>query len=282
MIRPAFDIVSPEYPAENRTDHHLVIEISDRLFSFVLMDAEKKELYCLRQYNFEWINKSSLSEQLEALINGDSYLQGNVKNVVVVYNYAESNLVPVGYFNIGLNKSITELVYGQAKKGLVISEKVKGWELYNVYRIPRDVHTRMQQRFAAGKYWHYYSLLLTANTQPLPEVDVCNMVFYSDRFVCHVFTHGRLQLMQTWMYETPEDVSYYLLALCTRFHFSQETLEVRVEGLIDQQSALYTELLKYFQLVSPVAIPEAMQANELLQEYPNHYFSPILKIAACV
>ena len=282
MLRPSFDIASPGWSTEHQDDYYLVIEVSDRLFSFVLLDAERKQVYCLRQYNLDWLHKTSIAEQLDSIIDNDPYLQGTIKDVIVVYNYEESNLVPESFFNLGLNKSLTELVFGKAKKGLVISEKINNWSLYNVYRIPREVHTKMQQRFSAGKYWHYYSLLLSATAPPEGNVPVCTLIFYADRFICFISKDGKLHLMQTWMYQTPEDVSYYLLAVCSRFQYNQETINIRVGGMIDEQSALYTELLKYFLEVGQVNIPAAMETNELLQEFPRHYFSPLLTIAACV
>jgi hypothetical protein len=282
MIRPSFDITSPGWSSELQDDRYLVIEVSDRLFSFVLLDAERKQLYCLRQYSLDWLHKTSIAEQLDSIIDNDPYLQGTIKDVIVIYNYEESNLVPENYFNLGLNKSLTELVFGKAKKGLVISEKINNWSLYNVYRIPRDVHTKMQQRFSAGKYWHYYSLLLSSTAITAGEVPVCTLIFYADRFICFIANNGKLQLMQTWMYQTPEDVSYYLLAVCSRFQYDQETIRLQVGGMIDEQSALYTELLKYFLQVSQVNVPGSMETNELLQEFPRHYFSPLLTIATCV
>ncbi len=282
MLRPSFDIAAPGWSAEQQGENYLVIEVSDRLFSFVLLDAERKQLYCLRQYNFDWLHKTSIAEQLDSIIDNDPYLQGTIRDVIVVYNYEESNLVPESYFNLGLNKSLTELVFGKAKKGLVISEKINNWSLYNVYRIPRDVHTKMQQRFSAGKYWHYYSLLLSSTDPVSGDVPVCTLIFYADRFICFLSNGGKLQLMQTWMYQTPEDVSYYLLAVCSRFQYNQETIHLRVGGMIDEQSALYTELMKYFLQVTQVKVPPSMEMNKLLQEFPQHYFSPLLTIATCV
>ena len=140
----------------------------------------------------------------------------------------------------------------------------------------------MQQRFSAGKYWHYYSLLLSSTDPSGGKVPECTLIFYADRFICFIANAGKLQLMQTWMYQTPEDVSYYLLAVRERFQYNQETFHLRVGGMIDEQSALYTELLKYFLQITRIDIPPGMKTNELLHELPSHYFSPLLTIASCV
>jgi hypothetical protein len=54
-----------------------------------------------------------------------------------------------------------------------------------------------------------------------------------------------------------------------------------ISGLIDSQSALYSELLKYFPEVREDGIPEGIETNGLLEEFPAHYFSPLLKMSLC-
>ena len=59
-------------------------------------------------------------------------------------------------------------------------------------------------------------------------------------------------------------------------------MKLVVCGLIEKQSALFTELLKYFSDIECDRIPDSIHTKGMLEEYPEHYFSPILKMAACV
>ncbi|HEV2355161.1 MAG TPA: hypothetical protein VGR89_13015, partial [Puia sp.] len=60
-----------------------------------------------------------------------------------------------------------------------------------------------------------------------------------------------------------------------------EKVKLLVGGLIDRQSALSTELHKYFLRVRFDEMDESIKVTDELKELPLHYFSSILKIAVC-
>ncbi len=74
-----------------------------------------------------------------------------------------------------------------ARKGLLLNDKVQGWDLYNIYRIPREVHSLLQQKFSAGKYWHYNTLLLSGIEKESLEGDTIKVVIAADKFACGGF-----------------------------------------------------------------------------------------------
>ena len=261
----------------------LLMEISEKLLGFLLYNKEQKQLLGLRQYHLDVTSERPTAQALNEIIANDALLSQNWKDPVVVYNFPDSSLLPDKYFDIGMNKSITDLLLGNAFKGQILSEKIPAWDVYNIYRIQRDIHGMFQQKFGGGRYWHYYSILLSSIDKQLemsPFTLQC--VFYPEKFVVAFFKNKQLQLLQTYQYETPEDVSFFLLNICQQFEATQENLKLVVGGLIEQQSALFTELLKYFQNIEFDRVPGAVETRGLLQNFPEHYFSPILKMATCV
>jgi len=89
----------------------------------------------------------------------------------------------------------------------------------------------------------------------------------------------QLQLAQAYSYKTPLDVVYYLLKICYEFGLDQSEVFVILSGLIDQDSAMYSELHSYFLNLyfaqpPPYSVPE--------NEYPHHYFTSLYNLAACV
>ena len=91
----------------------------------------------------------------------------------------------------------------------------------------------LQQKFAAGKYWHYYTLLLSAVAkEETPAGVAVKVVVAADQFVVAVFREKDLQLLQTYEYHTPDDVSYNLLAVCRQLQLDPEaTLRCRGQFL---------------------------------------------------
>ena len=264
-------------------ESHLLMEIGERLFSYVFYNRSQRRFYGYRQYSLDFIPGKPVFEALQDILNGDELLQPGFRASYIVYNYKDCSLLPEKHFHIELNKPVTELVYGNAHKGLLLSEKVPGWNLFTIYRVPREVHSLLQKKFAAGKYWHYYTLLLTdTKKEDVAEGSVMKVVIEADQFVAAVFKEGRLQLIQTYAYQTPEDVSYCLLSICRQFGMDQEQVKLLISGLIDEQSNLYQELFKYFLHLQWEVLPESVDLQEPFLQFPPHYFSPILKMALCV
>lgn len=283
MIKPAFDIVPAAWPQDELLDSILLIEVSEKLIGYVIYNKDQKQLLGLRQYHLDISAEKPTAQALSEIIANDGLLQQHFKEAIIVYNFPDSSLLPDQYFDIGMNKLITELLFGNAFKGLVLSEKIPAWDVYNVYRVHREIHALLQQKFSGGRYWHYYSIMLSVvdKEKEMPD-DLFQCVFYPEKFVIGFFKRRHLQLLQTYQYETPEDVSYFLLKICQQFNISQENLKLIVSGLIEQESTLFTELLKYFHDIDFDQVPDAIQTKGLLQNFPQHYFSPILKMAICV
>jgi hypothetical protein len=283
MLKANFDIVPETRDSEELRNSQLLIEVGEKMFSYVLYNKEHRRFLGLRQYNLEYTPGKSMLENLLEIITNDELLQIPFREAFVIYNYTDSNFLPEKVFHIELNQPVTEVVCGNARKGLLLSEKVIGFKMYNIYRVPREIHALLQRKFASGNYWHYYTLLLNdGQMQASPNEQVIKMVMRADQFLVAVFNGEKIQLVQSYAYQTPDDVSYYLLAICTRFNISQEKVTLIVSGLLDEQSRLYQELLKYFLHVQWDRLPDSIKLDEAFADFPDHYFSPLLKMALCV
>lgn len=283
MFKANFDIMPSAVESTDMQGSLLLMEVGEKLFSYLVYDKPGQRFIGYRQYMLDYFPGKTNFESLQDILSNDSVLQLSYPEAYVIYNYSDSGLLPEHDFHSELNKPVVELTHGNASKGLFLSEKVNGWDIYNIYRIPREVHTLMQQKFAAGKYWHYYSLVLSGiNKEEAPEENMIKIIIAADNFIVAVYKQHILQLIQTYTYQTPDDVSYYLLSLCQQFGCNPETVALKLSGLIDEQSRLYQEILKYFLNVEWDILPESVSLQEDFSQYPPHYFSPLLKMALCV
>jgi hypothetical protein len=283
MLKANFDIVPEMRDSEELRSSQLLIEVGEKMFSYVIYHKEQRRFLGLRQYNLDYTPGKTMLENLLEIISNDDLLQIQFREAFVIYNYTDSNFLPEKVFHIELNQPVTEIIYGNARKGLLLSEKVIGYKMYNIYRVPREIHALLQRKFASGNYWHYYTLLLNdSQQQASPNEQVIKMVMRADQFLVAVFNGEKIQLVQSYTYQTPDDVSYYLLTICSRFNISQEKVTLIVSGLLDEQSRLYQELLKYFLHVQWDRLPDTVKLDAAFAAFPDHYFSPLLKMALCV
>ena len=282
MVHPAFDIKRSDtdnLPADCR----LLIEISAQSFNYILFTRSPDQLYILRQYRVYTSGDKNTRDILEEIISGDPLLTQFGHNPVIVYNFPDANLLPSEYFKTELKAPVTKLVYGDAETELIFDENVSDWNIHNVYTVSKDLHTLCREKFKGGQYWHLYTMILRwSKESELPQGNFARVIFYNDKFITAFFINGALQLMQTFSYQTPEDVSYYLLLICKQFNIPASQILLNISGLIDTQSPLYSELTKYFEQVNYEGPPSSYSTNGILEEYPPHYFSPMLKMSLCV
>lgn len=285
MIKPSFDITSSQTNASEWEQGILVLEVSPTFLGCVWYNQTKQKVLGLRHYNIEELGGRSSFDLMEEILTEDDLINSHVSKVVMVYNFIESSLVPEAHFQPDYNRPVLDLMFGDARKGLVLSEKIDLLPIYNVYRVPAEVHKLFQQKFASSSYWHYNTLQLAffqvEQDSPADMLRI-RVVFYADRFIVGAFRKGELLILQSFIFQTPEDVSYYLLSVLNAHDVRQDEVILKISGLIDEDSILYTELLKYFEHLVWDALPGTIDPSEILKEYPGHYFSPLVRMALCV
>jgi hypothetical protein len=283
MLKPAFQIEVSDIKDTDLLQSRLLVEVNTHSFSYVLLNQRNMSPLVVKYYQLDHPKERLLTEVLHDILQEDELLRRPVKETLLVYNFPESSLVPEPLFSPDTNKEIIDTVHGNLHKGLILTEKIPWWELFNVYRISPDLHQLMQHQFTAGKYWHYYSLLLKSYKMfdSVEDRDSLKVIFYSDKMVALVIKKGVVHLMQTFYYQDTKDVAYHLLNCCHQLDINQEEVRLLVGGLIDRQSALSTELHKYFLQITFEEIDESIKVTDELKELPLHYFSSILKMAVC-
>jgi hypothetical protein len=282
MVHPAFDIRRSD--AENLPDDcRLLIEVSAQSFNYILFTRSPDQLFIVRQYRLYTSGDKNTRDVLEEIISSDPVIAQFSHNSIIVYNFPDASLFPSEHFKTDLKAPVTKLLYGDAESNLIFDENVGEWNMQNVYAVSKDLHTLCRDKFRGGQYWHLYTMILRwSKGNEMPQGNFARVIFYNDKFVTAFFINGALQLMQTFSYQTPEDVSYYLLLICKQFNINAKQIILNISGLIDTQSPLYSELTKYFEEVHYEGIPSTYGTNGILEEYPAHYFSPILKMSLCV
>lgn len=283
MHKPAFQIEVSDISDEDLLQSRLLVEVNPNAFTYVLLNQRNMSPLVVKYFQLEHSKDHPLTEVLREVLESDPLLKRSVKETLLVYNFPESSLVPEPLFTADSNREIIDTLHGNLQKGLILTEKIPWWEIFNVYRISPDLHHLLQQTFSAGKYWHYYSLMLKSykmfdSTDP---EDCIKVIFYADKMVALVIRNGKVQLVQTFLYHDTKDVAYHLLNCCHRLGLNQEEVKLLVGGLIDRQSTLSTELHKYFLRIQFEEIDESIKVTDELKELPLHYFSSILKMAVC-
>ena len=282
MVQPSFNIGAGS-PAEcDAGNGQLLLFLSESWFAALWASKQEKRLHRLVVYPLDKSGDTPHAELLQDIFQQDPFFHIKVREQLLIYAYNECHLVPDNQFRHDMGASIMNLLSGNLKKGLVLHEKVIGRDIHSVYRIPVAIHELFQSKFIAGKYWHFYSLLLR-QTQPEPRhATVFELAFFPEKFIVLAEQEGNLLLMQSYPYQQAEDVSWVILDIARNLGLKPQDVFLRISGLIDPISGLFQELEKYFPHIGFDSFDVREWQQPALSSYPSHYFSPFLKVASCV
>lgn len=270
MLKKIFHIGPAE--GEEPAQPVLAIRIGERHCGVAITDRSGNELHSLDYYTID----ESETNPLSAIFNDRPELDKAFYKVMVSYDHPQSTLVPLQQYQYENSSPLLKSLYGVNGLSAIVSESIPEWQVYNVYAVPKDLQEWVSRKFAAGTYWHQYTIAIrhlgAADTTGRLLVD-----FRTDDFTVIAASGSKLLLAQNFTYTTPEDVLYYLLKICQEFGLSQQEVQLSLSGLIDKQSALYKDLYQYF---IHIEFREAGW-NIPSGEYPAHFFTSLNDLARC-
>ncbi len=256
----------------------LYVEILTQGMSFMVM--QNNCCLSLVVCHFKEDTNTDLSAKyLHELITGQPILSQSFKRVHIIYGYPQTILVPHQLMQEESNQAILELVYGENNVVITRSDFIYQLSIHTVYNVPVMIDQAINRYFSMARHSHLFSLLPNLATQH-PNQLYC--IFGKQHLQVMLTREGKLQALQNFNFTTSEDVAYYLLQLCKSFDVEIDNTVVRLSGLIDEDSALFSELYKYFLQLTFCTLPAHYQYPEEIAQYPSHYFSHFFEIAACV
>lgn len=276
VLKPSFEIRSS---ITDTAGSSLFLEIGLHGISYLVIN-DRNECTEVVVYHFpSSISNDAAAGWLKQIVSAQAILQEPFEKINIIYAYPSSVLVPYQYMKHELKKDMLEMVYGDAQDVVIKTDYMYRHQLYNLYSVPKQIDSTLAYLLSADNNQHRYSLLpdiLKDNSNNL----YC--IFNSSYFTVMLQKEGKLQAIQTFSYKTPEDAAYYLLHLCQSFDIKPADVQLHLNGMIDADSSLYSEISKYFLHIQFGSLPDNYTYPEAIKEHPVHFFSHLFAMASCV
>lgn len=254
----------------NLSESILLLNIGNQHCCLALANMEADQLFQLGYYSFPQVSPGILNE----IFSKHQLLSGNFKKIKISFDFPFQTFIPLEYYKKDDEIHFLDGRDEIKKYSSVFSDKIQGFQFYNVYAVPSDIDQYLTTLFKEYDRHNHYSLTIAkadihANQQTI-FVD-----FRKDQFAIVVFSSNKLLLARLFVYQTPEDVLYYLLNVTQQFGLSQDNLHLMISGLVDKDSALYKYLYQYFIHV------DFRNAQWRTPDFPLHYFTTLNDLALC-
>lgn len=256
----------------------LLVEVGVEGIAFVYYHGSPVHVTGLFIYQYDQpALTASYADDLKLFLQNESLPSFNGCNIC--FNFKESSLVPNRYFDDSQKNEVLEVLFGENPTTESFVEDIKGMQAKLIYRIPQNIVAALKNTFPNATYHHSTALQLSF-------LDRANELLYAIVYQQHVkiflLKNNQVQLQQSFDYNTPTDVAYYLLNVCEQHQVAPNSIPLLLSGFIDQQSNLYDELYKYFMHIRFDDDYEDTVITENIQQYPAHFFSHYFQLIPCV
>lgn len=270
-LNPVFEII-PEAIYFQQTN--LICELSPDGFSYVFENDADKKFHGLSVFHFT--ENADITTQMKGVFNDQPLLHKNYKKIFISYTGEESALLPEELYYPGENELLLKTLYGDINEGAIATDLIADKKIYNVYRMPADIHKVIVDQFPLAAFSHHYSLLIKQGIQG----DILKIIFYRSTFIAALIKAGKLQIIHLYPYKSGADVVYHLLNICHQCTITDVPLSIG--GMIEIDSDLHKEIAHYFSNIAFDELPSEYEFTNRLKELPPHYFSHLFSLALCV
>jgi hypothetical protein len=276
VLHPSIQLEQEGLEMIDTTGAYLLVQAGDGFTGFAVFRPTEKKLMGWVVYKTE--AGISLEEQLGAIAAKHTWVHTNYQKVLLVQYAATNALVPAVLNSEAGKELLLEQVIGPQQNTVLVRDIVLQQSLVNNYTVDATVAAVLNKRFPKGEWWHIQSLLLTK--QAAGAVCVTATVYFNEVQIT-VERNGNWLLLQSYSYQTPEDVLYYLLNVMQQLDLSQEETTVYLQGMIDQHSALYDVLYSY---ILNLQLKDELHYSfpTATDEHPVHLSASLDQLLACV
>ncbi len=225
------------------------------------------------------MNNDELAAEMEGIILQEPLLKQTFKKTDIVWSFPSALLVPHEWMNPETASDMLDLVQGDLQLGETKSDFMFKHNMHTAYRVPVAIAEVFAKHFLYASQTHQYAVL--PDLCP-GEANQLYVIFYNNRLTAMLHKENKLQAIQHFSYQSPEDAAFHLLNLCRSFDVSPEDVVMQCSGMIDENSNLYANLYKYFLTIRFADLPENASYADEIKKHPSHFFSHLVSTALCV
>jgi len=274
-MKPVFNILPGPSGLNNL---NLLIEAGNYGISFSWFDHALNAMVGVQMYNFNTIHTpSEWISVLNQIYRDQPLLREAYHLVCFSSNFAETILVPGEFFVQSTIKELLSQVYQTRPTDIILTDMLKEEKLFNVYALPEDLYNFFQLKHNGITFSHSSS----KEIRELSSESAMVCIVYHNALKVHLYSNHAILYSGIFEYTTPADMSYHLLKICKSYRIAADAIALKICGMIDEYSALYNEIYKYFLHVEFLVVNENIKLNERIKFYPSHFFCHQTILGTC-
>ena len=258
----------------------LTVEIAKNHLACIAKKHNNRAVEAFELFVFNQEESENFEHLISSISNQSKVLSTKAPVTSVYINNEYCVPVPIFVFNKDIAAEYLKIACGEMDACKILFEHLPIEPgIINTFTIESQQFDWMNQNWARPTFHHTYSSIIRRiSGSSMDNSHVIIVQFYDTFMIATAVKNGSLQLIQSFVYDNPEDVLYYLLNIAQQLEMSTESLAIRISGMINLEFKLYRELITYFKTVV-VENGDESHSKVNVVEHPIHYFTPFFNLA---
>ena len=280
MPNKSFSFYHSEKFTVDKSDR-LIMEIATSHLAVIVFRETEKAIVAFEMFNFPEEQLVDFPTLYQTVSTDSNILSQPLFSAEVYVNNEFCISVPIYKFSKEIAHDYLNVVFGPSATTVIKFEHLPVEPgIMNVYRINESCLKFLTANFQKISFHHSYSTMIRRVIKKIYvyPAEFISIQFYHTFMIVLVVKDGAFHLIQTFAYQTPEDVLYFLLNITDKLKLFSENLTIQISGMIDLDFQLYRELIKHFKNVMVHNVKNSLLQLDL-KEHPQHYFTPFFNLA---
>ena len=264
--------------------YNLYIEISNSGLKHTVFNTENNTFIGIEEYRFTDVyNDYSLLDPLKNILANNSLYKNGFNSINIAFVNNRSTLIPNAIYKADKLARFHQFNFSKQEEDLFYSDQLINLSAYNIYSVP-DYIVELFKELNNVKLRHFSSSLIEAslvrakNDKALSSIQVHIL---PTTFQVIVIKNQKLELYNSFIYQSSEDFIYYLLFVLDQLNINNEEATITLTGEVEKNSVIYAILNKYIKNIALGNRPKNLNFSYLFEETPEHFHHSLFNQFLC-
>ena len=264
-------LIDETFNSLNSEHYKLTIQILPDGYSYTMLDSVRKKYVLLKHYQ---INKSENSLiDLISVINKDDLLKLKFDSSRAFVFTKEATIFPNSFLQKDKTSHYTNFNFGESKNSEDFVCK-SSFDSNIAFSIPNSIKEVLSSLNCAIFYPHAITVLFEAQKDCLQKDNLSGvyLALLNNNAQIVVIKDSKLQLFNTFHFQTDEDLCYFIVYLFDLFQFDKENIPVIISGITQKND---TRIIKIEQFIKKIQYSKSSSQfiySYRFNEIPQHHF----------
>ncbi|MFH1004611.1 MAG: DUF3822 family protein [Bacteroidota bacterium] len=274
-------ITDESFSLENVKDYHLSLLLQPEGLSYAMLDMINNKYLAAEFISFEKTKHFNTAvKNIEEIFKNEQSLlyklssTKKIKSASLCIAHPSFTLIPSPLFEEGKESDYLKFNLLSEVGEKISYDILRNANARNIYVLPNSIRIIFRQYFPQLKIFHHTSVLIEGLLMQYKGSTSKKIFanFHQSYFEIVLLNGSELMFCNTFPYQNPEDVAYYLFFIFEQMKLNSDSTELVLSGHIDKISGIHSLLYNYIRNVRFASRPEGFNYSYKFDEISSHQF----------